>query len=50
MALLNHPKNDPTPEAATRFAEIGKAYETIMEWKRNRTFEEFGFGSFFEDF
>jgi DnaJ-class molecular chaperone len=50
MALLNHPKNDPTPEAATRFAEAAKAYETIVDSRKNKTYEDFGFGSFFEDF
>jgi hypothetical protein len=50
LAIKYHPKNDPSPDAEAKFAEIAKAYETIFESKKNRAYEDFGFGSFFEDF
>lgn len=31
LALKYHPKNDASEEAATKFAEVGKAYQSILE-------------------
>jgi DnaJ-class molecular chaperone len=50
LALKHHPKNDSSAEAEAKFAEVAKAYETIIDSKKNRGYEDFGFGSFFEDF
>lgn len=50
LALKYHPKNDTSAEAEANFAEVAKAYETIIDSKKNRGYEDFGFGSFFEDF
>lgn len=34
MAMKYHPKNNTTPEAATKFADVARAYEEIMNAKQ----------------
>ena len=48
LAIKFHPKNDSSPEAATKFAEIGKAYQTILEGEKDNSVNNFGFQSFFD--
>lgn len=50
LAIKYHPKNDSSPEAATKFAEVAKAYEAIMEAENSKSEGTLGFKSFFEDF
>ena len=50
LAIKFHPKNDSSPEAATKFAEIGKAYETILSGEKNKQINNLGFRSFFDEF
>lgn len=50
LSIKYHPKNNTTPEAEAKFAEVSKAYQHIVESKNNRDFGQFGFNSFFEDF
>ena len=50
QALKYHPKNDSSEEAATKFAEIGKAYQEIVEGERTKQMDNFGFRSFFDEF
>jgi DnaJ-class molecular chaperone len=33
LALKYHPKNNSAPEAATKFADVAKAYEEIIAMK-----------------
>ena len=48
LAIKYHPKNDSSPEAASKFAEIGKAYETILEGEKTKEIDNLGFRSFFD--
>ena len=50
LAIKYYPKNNTDPDAEQRFAEVAKAYETILESKKKRDFGDLGFNSFFEDF
>lgn len=50
LAIKYHPKENSSPEAQAKFAEVSKAYSTITEPKKTRPYEDFGFNSFFEDF
>lgn len=50
LSIKYHPKNNSTPEAEAKFAEVSKAYQHIVESKNNRDYGELGFNSFFEDF
>jgi len=36
LAIKYHPKNNTDPKAEEKFAEVAKAYETIIEGKKNR--------------
>ena len=36
LAIKYHPKNDNSPEAETKFAEVAKAYETILEEEKSK--------------
>ena len=45
-----HPKNDASPEAATKFEEVAKAYQEIMDGEKNKDLDTFGFRSFFNEF
>ena len=36
LAIKYHPRNDSSPEAASRFAEIGKAYEMVLEGEKTK--------------
>ena len=49
LALATHPKNNPSPEAEKKFAEVGKAYDMIVREHQSKQ-EESGFKSFFDDF
>ena len=50
LAIKFHPKNDSSPEAATKFAEIGKAYETILSGEKSKQLNNLGYRSFFDEF
>ena len=42
MALKYHPDVNKTPEAETKFKEIGKAYETLMDDNKRATYDRYG--------
>lgn len=50
LAIKYHPKNDSSPEAATKFADVAKAYEMIVDAAKSKAEGDLGFRSFFEDF
>lgn len=50
LALKYHPKNDASEEAATKFAQIGKAYQNILELQESKKIKKYGFNSFFDEF
>lgn len=50
LALKYHPKNDASEKAATKFADIAKAYESILEGEKSKQVKKYGFNSFFDEF
>lgn len=50
LAIKYHPKNDTSPEAQAKFAELGRAYEEAITSKNEAKYTDLGFRSFFEEF
>jgi len=47
LSIKYHPKNNSQPDAEAKFAELSKAYQTIMDSKTSKYYGDLGFKSFF---